>query len=157
MTTSTANAPRRFIATVAESGARTQVALPFDPDDAWGAKDRHYVHGTVGGHGIRGLLAPTALGAALPLGPVWLRGAGVAPGDEVEVVLTPEGPLLESLGADVVAALEGDAAAARLFRSMAPFYRKNFIRWIESAKRPETRAARIAETVKTLADGRIER
>ena len=47
-------------------------------------------------------------------------------------------------------------AVGTRFRSIAPFYRKNFIRWITDAKRAETRAARIAEMVKALAEGRQE-
>ena len=50
-----------------------------------------------------------------------------------------------------------EPAARRLFESLPTFYRKNFLRWIESAKRPETRARRIAETVATLKAGKRER
>lgn len=42
------------------------------------------------------------------------------------------------------------------FQSVAPFYRKNFLRWIDQAKRPETRAGRIAEMVKMLEEGRLK-
>jgi hypothetical protein len=148
---------RRFRATIAESGARAFVELPFDPDEAWGAKDRHYVDGHVGGRRIRGVLAPTALGFVLPLGPSWRRDNGLAVGATVDVLLAPEGPLVESLDRDVAEALAADAIAGTRFRSIAPFYRKNFVRWITGAKRPETRAARIAEMVKALAEGRQER
>src|SRR5437868_5082778 len=154
MTTTTA---QRFTATITESGARSYIALPFDPDEAWGAKDRHYVSGQVGRCRIRGALVLTGLGFVLPLGPAWRRDNDVAAGATVDVVLAPEGPLVESLDTDIASALVADPKAGTLFRSIAPFYRKNFIRWIESAKRPETRAARIAEMVKTLAAGRIER
>jgi hypothetical protein len=151
------NGPRRFTATITASGARALVELPFDPDEAWGAKERHYVAGTVGGRGIRGALDRTGLGAVLSLGAAWRRDNGVGPGDTVEVTLAPEEPLLESQADDVRAALEAEPAAAATFRSVAPFYRKNFLRWIAEAKRAETRAARIAETVKALAAGRVER
>jgi hypothetical protein len=149
--------PRRFTATLAESGARAFVELPFDPDEAWGPAERHYVAGRVAGRPFRGALASTALGHILPLGPTWRRDNGLAPGDTIDVELAPEGPLIASLAADIADALGADAAAASCFRSVAPFYRKNFLRWIDGAKRPETRAARIAETVKLLAAGRIER
>jgi len=151
------DAPRRFTTTITRSGTRALIELPFDPDEEWGSKERHYVAGTVGGRGIRGVLDRTALGFVMSLGAAWRRDSGVGPGDTVDVTLAPEGPLLESQADDVRAALEGEPAAAALFRSVAPFYRKNFLRWIDEAKRPETRAARIAETVKTLAAGRAER
>ena len=150
-------AARRFSATITGAGGRTLIELPFDPDEAWGAKERHYVAGTVGGRRIRATLAPTALGAVLPLGPAWLRDNGAAAGDVVDVVLAPEEPLLESQADDVRSALEAEPAAAALFRSVAPFYRKNFLRWIDQAKRAETRSARIVEMVRALAAGRVER
>jgi hypothetical protein len=148
---------QRFSATVAGSGSRAYVALPFDPDAAWGAAQRHYVAGEIGGHRFRGVLEPTGLGFILPLGPAWRRDNGVAPGATVDVVLAQDEPRVESLDADIAAALDGDASAGALFRSIAPFYRKNFIRWITTAKRPETRAARIAEMMKLLGEGRIQR
>ena len=58
---------------------------------------------------------------------------------------------------DIAAALDADLEARRFFESLATFYRKNFIRWIECAKRPETRAKRIAEPVATLKSGKRER
>ena len=48
-------------------------------------------------------------------------------------------------------------AAGRFFESLPTIYRKNFMRWIDGAKRPETRAKRIAETVATLKSGKRER
>jgi uncharacterized protein YdeI (YjbR/CyaY-like superfamily) len=40
---------------------------------------------------------------------------------------------------------------------LATFYRNNYIRWIESAKRPETRRGRIAEMVDLLKAGTKQR
>jgi uncharacterized protein YdeI (YjbR/CyaY-like superfamily) len=91
------------------------------------------------------------------LGPSWCRAPGFGPGDEVEVVLGPEGSLSTTLGADVAAAFASEPAAARFFDSLPTFYRNNFTRWIESAKRPETRAKRIAETVDLAKRGERER
>jgi len=43
--------------------------------------------------------------------------------------------------------------AERFYRSLAPSYQKLFKNWIFSAKRPETRAKRMAEAIATLAKG----
>ncbi|MBN2071904.1 MAG: YdeI/OmpD-associated family protein [Candidatus Krumholzibacteriota bacterium] len=48
---------------------------------------------------------------------------------------------------DLEAALSKRKMALENFRNMAPSYRRNFIGWIEAAKREETRRGRIAETV----------
>jgi uncharacterized protein YdeI (YjbR/CyaY-like superfamily) len=74
----------------------------------------------------------------------------------------PEGPQTaalsaESGSADIGDALQREREVSAFFDALPTFYRKNFIRWIESAKRPETRAARIAEMVELLKDGKRER
>jgi uncharacterized protein YdeI (YjbR/CyaY-like superfamily) len=81
----------------------------------------------------------------------------VAVGAEVEVVLAPDGHRLDTVAPDVAAALGTDPRAEMFFESLAPFYRNNFIRWIESAKRPETRHARIGEMMSLLKEGRRQR
>jgi hypothetical protein len=123
------------------------IEIPFDPAVAWGARDQYHVQGTVGGNRFRGPLVSAEGAWSLQLGPAWCRVPGFQPGDEVEVVMGPEGPQSTTLGADVAAAFAAEPAAARFFDSLPSFYRNNYARWIEGAKRPETRAKRIAETI----------
>ena len=149
--------PQRFRTTITTLGTKAFVVIPFDPNDSWGARDRYYVTGTVAGRRIRGVLVSDGTEYFLSLGPAWRRDNAIEAGAEVEVVLEPEGPELDSLATDVAAALDSDPRARTLFHSIAPFYRKNFIRWVESAKRPETRAARIAEMLRLLGSGQIQR
>lgn len=55
-------------------------------------------------------------------------------------------------------ALEANPAAAAFFDTLAQFYRKAYLRWIDATtRRPELRAARIAEVVELLAAGIKER
>ena len=61
------------------------------------------------------------------------------------------------MGADVAAAFAAEPAAARFYDSLPSFYRNNYARWIEGAKRPETRAKRIAELVELARQGKRER
>ncbi len=51
---------------------------------------------------------------------------------------------------DLLAALSGDERARAAFESLPPSHRREYIRWIEEAKRDETRARRIAETLERL-------
>lgn len=147
----------RFPATVvARPRGGIEITLPFDPDAEWGAKDRHYVDGSIGGYRMRGVLAASAGEHVLRLGPAWCRDPRVGPGAHVEVVLRPEGPQLDAMAEDVAAALTAEPEARRFFESLAPFYRHGFVRWVEEAKRPQTRAQRIAATVAALKDGRRE-
>jgi len=40
------------------------------------------------------------------------------------------------------------------FRELPPRHRRNFVVWIHTAKRPETREKRIRESIALLADGK---
>jgi uncharacterized protein YdeI (YjbR/CyaY-like superfamily) len=85
---------------------------------------------------------------------MWMRDAGVAAGDDVIVELAPEGPQRGDLAGDISAALEANPAAAAFFDTLAQFYRKAYLRWIDgAARRPDLRAARIDEVVDLLAAG----
>ena len=142
----------------ADSRNRVLVPVPFDPDQVWGVKPEHRVAGTVNGMGVRASFEPLGDGLGILLGPAWRRDCGITAGDEVEVALAPEGPQRDDLAPDFAAALEAEPEAGAFFDSLAQFYRKAYLRWIDSTKRsPELRAARITETVALLKDGEKER
>lgn len=56
--------------------------------------------------------------------------------------------------ADLVAALEARPRAAAFWRSLAPSHRKQWLYWVTEAKRPETRARRVAAVVRECAASR---
>ncbi len=149
---------RRFrVAVAGRPAGGISFTIPFDPAVAWGERDRYHVHGIVGRQPFRGPLTLSDGSWSVELGPAWCRAPGFGPGDEVEVELGPEGPQSTALGEDVADAFAAEPAAARFFDSLPSFYRKNLVRWIEDAKRPETRAKRIAETVELAKQGKRER
>ena len=148
---------QRFKTIIAKSGTRTFIPLPFNPNDVWGIKQRHHIRGSVNGHSVRGSLGSDGTIYFLPLGTAWRRGCGLEAGAEVEVVLSPEGPQSESLSLDVVNALDAEPQAKAFFESLATFYRNIYIKWIESAKRPETRTARINEMIELLKTGKKQK
>jgi hypothetical protein len=133
---------------------RGVIAVPFDPDAAWGAKAEHPVGGTIDGQRVRGTLTPGDGGWAFTVSPLWMRDAGVEAGTDVTVELSPEGPQRQDLADDLAAALEASPAAAAFFDTLAQFYRKAYLRYIDATtRRPELRAARITEVVDLLAAG----
>ena len=151
---------RRSFTVVVERGVGggVVVPVPFDPAEAWGARARYHVTGTVGGHPVRGPLSGEGAGAALVLGPAWCRSPGFEPGDHVQVVLGPEGPQLDTLAPDIAVALAARPAAREFFDSLATFYRTGYLRWVDATRRrPDRRAARIAEMVELLTTGHKER
>ena len=140
---------RSFTSTVTrDARRRVLVPLPFDPDAAWGRKVEHRVAGTVNGMRVRGVVEPLGDGFAIPLGPAWRRDCGVGPGDEVTVVLAPEGPQRADLAPDLRAALDAEPAAGAFFDGLAQFYRRAYLRYIDATtRRPDVRRQRIAEVV----------
>jgi hypothetical protein len=56
--------------------------------------------------------------------------------------------------AELEAALEGNPRAARVFAAFAPSCRREYVEWVSEAKRPETRARRVAQAVEWMAQGK---
>ncbi|HEY6495172.1 MAG TPA: YdeI/OmpD-associated family protein [Trebonia sp.] len=150
---------QRFSALVAaDAKGRAIIVVPFDPDAVWGAKAAHHVNGTVAGRRVRVTLSPAGSGWAFALNQARMHDMGIAAGDEVPVELAPEGPQRADLAEDISAALAANPAAAAFFDTLAQFYRKAYLRWIDATtRRPDVRAARIAEVVDLLAAGVKER
>jgi hypothetical protein len=148
-------AEKRFRARFDGSGkGRVFLVIPFDPAEQWGERTRYTVGGTIDGQSFRGTIEKVGPRFILPVGPAWRRDAGFRPGDEVELVLGIEGPQRQDLAPDVAAALEAEPEAGDFFDSMAQFYRKGYLRWIDATKRrPDVRAERIAEMVRLLKAG----
>jgi uncharacterized protein YdeI (YjbR/CyaY-like superfamily) len=55
---------------------------------------------------------------------------------------------------DFARALAGSAAAQAVFDGFAPSHRREYLEWITDAKRAETRAKRIAQSLEWLAEGK---
>ena len=82
-------------------------------------------------------------------------GTGIIAGGPMRAVF-------EVLGmGDVVAKCTGTTNPHNMvkatFAGLAPSHRKEWVRWVEEAQKPETRAARIAKTVEALRAGRKTR
>jgi hypothetical protein len=146
-----------FDAIIQKEGKFTFVALPFSPAQAWGAKPRYHVVGTINGIPVRGTLGALGQDYFLRLGAAWMRDSAIEIGANVTVCLALEGPQEENLAPDIVQAFSENSRAKEFFDSLPTFYRKNFIRWVESAKREETRARRIAEMLALLNEGKREK
>jgi uncharacterized protein YdeI (YjbR/CyaY-like superfamily) len=55
---------------------------------------------------------------------------------------------------DLVAALVAEPVAQAAFKGFSPSCRREYIEWIVEAKRPETRASRIAKAIGQMRDGK---
>lgn len=139
-------------------GGRTATGLQV-PDDvvtALGAGKRPPVRVTVGGHTYRTTVAPMNGAFWVPLAAEHREAAGVSAGEEVDVAIERDDAPREVTVPDDLAAAFDDAARAT-FDGLAYTHRKEWVRWVEEAKKPETRATRIEKTVESLRAGKRTR
>jgi hypothetical protein len=81
--------------------------------------------------------------------------AGVEIGDEVTVDIEAQtGPRTVEVPTDLAAALAADPVVESTFNDLAHTHRKEYVRWVEEAKREQTRADRVSRTVEMLREGR---
>jgi Domain of unknown function (DUF1905)/Bacteriocin-protection, YdeI or OmpD-Associated len=139
-------------------GGKTATGLQV-PDEvvaALGAGRRPPVVVTVGGHTYRSTVAPMGGAFWIPLSAEHREAAGLAAGDEVDVVVEHDAaPREVALPDDLAAAFDDDVRAR--FDALAPSHRKEWVRWVEEAKKPETRAARVEKTTESIRAGKKTR
>ena len=152
----------RFSATI-EQGGKTATGIPV-PDEV--------VDGLGGGRRPAvqvGLIAPadpavayayrTTVGqlagrSMLPFSAEHRAASGVAAGDEVVVDLERDtAPREQPVPDDLAQALAAAPDAHTFFEGLAPGHRKEWVCWVEEAKKAETRSARIARAVERLGAG----
>ena len=63
-------------------------------------------------------------------------------------------PVIADLPVYIAKALKANFKAWEFFRELAPTCRRDFVVWIHTAKRPETRERRIRESIRLLAAGK---
>ncbi len=63
-------------------------------------------------------------------------------------------PVIPDLPNYIAKAIKANAKAWKFFRQLAPTYRRDFVVWIHTAKRPDTRERRIRESLALLAAGK---
>ena len=144
--------------TTVELGGKTATGLrvPEEVVEALGAGKRPPVRITLGGHTYRTTVAPMGGAFFAPLAAEHREAAGVAAGQEVDVrIELDDAPRETPLPDDLAAAL--DDAARAFFDGLAPSHRKEWVRWVEEAKKPETRASRVEKTAAALAEGKKTR
>jgi hypothetical protein len=136
-------------------GGKTATGLQV-PDDVvaeLGAGKRPPVVVTVGGHTYRTTVAPMGGSYWLPLAAEHREAAGVQAEQEVDVSIELDtAPRDVPVPDDLATAMDDDARAA--FDGLAFSHRKEWVRWVEEAKKPETRTARIEKNVEGLRAGR---
>jgi hypothetical protein len=143
-----------FRATVQLGGkTATGIEVPDNVVAALGPSNRPAVTVTINGYTYRTTAVRMGGRFLVPLSAENRRAAGVAAGDEVDVdIALDDAPREVALPGDLDAAL--DRAARAAYDALSYTHRKEWVRWIEEAKKPETRATRVSRTVTALREGK---
>jgi len=149
----------KFRATVELGGnTATGIEVPEDVVAALGSGNRPPVRVTIGGHTYRTTVARMGGRFLIGLSAENRTAAGVAAGDQVDVEIEPDTePREVEVPADLAEALAHDQTARATFDGLSYTHRKEWVRWIEEAKKVETRATRLARTVDSLHAGKRAR
>jgi hypothetical protein len=147
-------AAKRFTAELQRVGKTgTMFEVPFDLTTAFG-RARPPVRVTIRGHTWR-----TTPGVYDGVGLVVVNRAvkaatGVDAGDRVRIAMELDTePRKVVVPEDLRAALAAAPAARTAFGKLSYSHQREYVQWIEAAKRAETRARRVAGTVQRVVSG----
>jgi hypothetical protein len=131
----------------------TMFRVPFDLEDAFG-RARPPVKVTIRGHtwrttpGVYGGVGHIVVNRAVK------AATGVDAGDRVRVRMEVDTePRTVEVPRDLAGALSADPLAKKAFAAMSFTHQREYVGWVEEAKRPATRARRISATVERVREG----
>jgi Bacteriocin-protection, YdeI or OmpD-Associated/Domain of unknown function (DUF1905) len=144
---------QRFVATLEQHGSGTVVVVPFDLKEVFGS-GRPPVRATVNGYTFRTTLFTMGGRALLGLNREVREAAAVEGGQEASIELERDDePRTLEVPSDLAAALDADPALRETFDGFSYTHRKEYVRWIEEAKRKETRTRRVEKSIEMLREG----
>jgi hypothetical protein len=136
-------------------GGGAFVEVPFDVEAAFGSK-RPKIKALIEGVPYRGLLVRMG-------GPnhmlIILKGIreqiGKTFGDEVKIIVEPdtEERVIE-IPKDLLKELKKDKETKAFFDKLSYTHQKEYVRWVDEAKKAETRQNRIVKTIEMLKKGK---
>jgi Bacteriocin-protection, YdeI or OmpD-Associated/Domain of unknown function (DUF1905) len=135
----------------------TMFRVPFDLEEAFG-RARPPVKVTIRGHTWR--TTPGVYGGVgfIVVNREVKAATGVDAPERVRVVVALDtDPRTVRVPADLRAALGADESAKKAFAKLSFSHRRDYVEWVEEAKKPETRARRIVATVERVREGLPQR
>jgi len=148
-----------FTATIQNAGGGGAfVEVPFDVEAAFGAK-KPKVKAMIEGILYRGIL--TRMGGEHHI-LIILKNIreqiGKTFGDEIKIIVEEDTePRVLEIPKDLLKELKKDKDAKAFFDKLAYTHQKEYVTWINEAKRDETRQARVAKTIGMLKKGKKAR
>ena len=148
-----------FTATIQNAGGGGAfVEVPFDVEAAFGSK-RPRVKAMIEGVPYRGIL--TRMGTEYHM-LIILKGIreqiGKSFGDEVTITVEPDSePRVIEVPAELKKAFRTEKEAKAFFEKLSYTHQREYVMWINEAKREETRQNRIAKAIEMLKQGKNAR
>ena len=137
-------------------GAWTCLELPFDAAAAFGSRARVSVRGTLNGFPFRSSIFPDGKGGhTMMVNKAMQAGARAAPGQTVSVEMEPDtvAPRV-AVPADLRRALARSKTARQTWDRLTPRARRDYVAWLDDAKKDETRTRRVQLAIERLAQGK---
>ncbi|MBN8589496.1 MAG: DUF1905 domain-containing protein [Rhodothermia bacterium] len=135
-----------------DPGTWTFIVMPFNVEETYGVRSQFKVRGTINEVEFAGTLMPRGDGTHFLVVKQALREKiGKEKGDTVAVFLEPDTGTREvTIPSDVELALKLKPEALTTFNALSYSHKKEYIDWIESAKRAKTRQNRILKMLEKL-------
>ena len=143
---------RRFEAVLEPFGPAAAVTLPFDPKDEWG-RVRAPVRGTIDGYPFTTTVARYGGVDYLAFRREVREAAGVEVGARVAIEVGLDTSERVVSGPEDLAVALTDGGVGDVFDALSYTHRREYVSWVEEAKREETRTKRVARTVELLREG----
>ena len=138
-------------------GGGAYVEVPFDVEKAFGSK-RPKVKATIDGIPYRGTLVRMGTECHLLLILKSIRvQTGKTFGDEVHLTVEADtSPRIVELPEGLKRAFQSEKEAKAFFEKLSYTHQKEYVTWINDAKKEETRQARVIKTIEMLKKGKKE-
>lgn len=136
-------------------GTWTYLTVPFQVKEVFGSKAQMKVKGTINNVSYKGSLMPHGNGQHYMVVNKFIREATqTEAGSRVKVTMELDTELREvNVPDDFLSELEANADADTFFNNLAYSYQKEYVSWIDEAKKPETRRNRITKAIDKLEAG----
>lgn len=145
---------RLKLESTAARGAPTSamITLPPEASAQLGTRARVNVKGTINGYAFKSSMFPTGEGTHYMVINRRMREvANVGVGEEADVTLEVDAePRTAAVPPDLKEALAKFKTAQAEFERLPPSHKREYVSYIDEAKRPETRARRIEQAVRRL-------
>lgn len=131
------------------------ITIPFDVEKEFGTKGRVSVKAVIGKDSFHTSIFPSGDGSHHMMFNKAMKAAAKAePGDTIQMSIERDAGTEPEIPAPLKAALKADKTAAAKFKALTPAGRREYIAWIMSAKREETRVDRSAKALKMVLQGK---